>query len=137
MGFGFRQAFVDDAEQCRRPERLAQAARRAEPERHSQEVGAAQFWVGKAYPEIAISGTAGAWSWNILINSKPRICGMKTSTIIKSNVELSSATRAAGTAIGDRDLKAIALEPGANGEANMRIIVHNQNASHNGFSRRI
>jgi hypothetical protein len=39
-------------------------------------------------------------------------------------------------AIGDRDLEAIALEPRPSGEADLRIVIDNQNASHNGFSRR-
>jgi hypothetical protein len=42
-----------------------------------------------------------------------------------------------GAAIGDGDPKTIPLEPSANGEANMRIVVDNQNASHNGFSHRL
>jgi hypothetical protein len=42
-----------------------------------------------------------------------------------------------GAAVCDRDLETIALQPRANGEADMRIVVDDQNASHVGFSRRI
>jgi hypothetical protein len=39
----FRQALADDGKQRRRSERFAQAARRAEPGRHLQEVGTEQL----------------------------------------------------------------------------------------------
>jgi hypothetical protein len=40
--------------------------------------------LAKAYPDIATNGTVGARLWNILIDSKPRMCGMKMSTSIRS-----------------------------------------------------
>jgi hypothetical protein len=49
---------------------------------------------------------------------------MKVSTISKSNGIVES-DEASGTAIGDRDLETIALEPSPNSEADMRIIINN------------
>jgi hypothetical protein len=137
MGFGFRQAFVDRAEQCRGPERLAQAARRTELERHAQEVGVAHLWIGEG-----ISGNRDQRHGGRMVveypdrleTAHPRHENVDDHQIERGIVE---RKQAAGAAIGDRNLKAVPLEPGPNGEANVRIIVDNQNASHDGFSRRV
>src|SRR5205085_1017462 len=53
--------------------------------------GAGESRLAKAYPDIATRGIAGARSWNTLIDSKPRMCGMKMSTSIRSKEDSSSA----------------------------------------------
>src|SRR3984893_12257048 len=59
--------------------------------------------------------------------------GMKTSTIIRSKVALSSAARplAPPTAIATRTT--VLRQPGPNGQADMRVVVDNQNTTHNGL----
>jgi hypothetical protein len=61
-GAGFGQTFVDDCQQRSRRERLAQSARGAELERHTQEVRRRRIEIGKRVSDIAISGTVGARS---------------------------------------------------------------------------
>jgi hypothetical protein len=53
--------------------------------------GAGDSRFAKAYPDIATGGILGARSWNILIDSKPRTCGMKMSTIVRSKMLFPSA----------------------------------------------
>jgi hypothetical protein len=70
--------------------------------------GVGESRLAKTRPDIAISGIAGARSWNILTDLKPRLCGTKKATIIRSNPQL-PAREAGFAASGDRYFKAVAF----------------------------
>jgi len=134
MRLGLRQAFVDHAQQRRRPEGLAQAARRAEPERHSEEVGTGPIEVGKG-----ISGNRDQRHRRRVIVKYPdrfEATHIGHEDIDDHQVErrIVESEEAAGATIGDGHLETIALQPCANGETNMWVVIHYQNASHTGLS---
>jgi hypothetical protein len=57
---------------------------------------------------------------------------MNTSTIIKSNVALSSAATG-GATIGGGNAKTMGLEPDTDGLPEVQIIIHDRNAAHGGL----
>lgn len=69
--------------------------------------GAGESSLAKAYPDIAISGTVGARSWNILIDSKPGFA-----------------------AIGYRHIKEVTFETYLDGRADHGIVIDEKHACH-------
>ncbi len=97
---GFGKTFVNDRQQ--RPGVNGLRRQRAAPSSSAmrRKSGAGESRLAKAYPDIATRGTVGARSWNILIDLKPRMCGMKMSTSIRSKPGIFQRTKRLRRLIG-------------------------------------
>src|ERR1700730_15816616 len=130
MRLGPRRTCVDHAEQGRWRKRLAQAARRAKFLSHSREVG-----TGRVRNREGGSGNRDQrHARRVLVEHPDRF---ETAHIGHEDIDnhqieryLLEGGETLGSTIGDRDPKTIPLEPSANGQTDMRIVIDYQNAAH-------
>jgi hypothetical protein len=89
--------------------------------------GAGESRLAKAYPDIAISGTAGARSWNIL-----KAAHVRHEDIDEHQVKAAvfQRTKPGFAAIGYRHVKAVTLEIDLDGRADHGIVIDDENACH-------
>ena len=92
--------------------------------------GAGESSLAKAYPDIAISGTVGARSWNILIELEA--AHVRHEDVDEHQVEagIFQRTKPGFTAIGYRHIKAVTLKTDLNGRTDQGIVIDDKNACH-------
>jgi len=127
MRLGFQQTLIDHVEQCRWPEGLAQTTRCAEFGGHALDVGARNLQIGK--------GMAGNSEQRhrrrALVEQSDRLEAAYIGHEHVDNHEVEGRIIESGktvrAAVCDRDPEAVLRQPGTNGQADMRIVVDNQN----------
>src|SRR5215213_3832135 len=129
-GPGFDKAFVDDRQQRSRRERLAQAARGAEFERHAQEVRRRRVEVGKG-----VSRHRNQRNRRRAFVEYPdrfETAHARHEDVDQHQVEAAvfQRTKPGFAAIGYRHVKAVTLEIDLDGRTDLGIVIDDENACH-------